>query len=162
MHMGSHHLIPNVFSALKTGLPNWFLSVVNTTTSHHFSINFTGSQSINVLFSRFSPLYTNVLTIPLLHISPVSSRFTNLEDLAFALVQTVHSWQFQRCIPLLGIVLFTHMLRAFGTVSLIKFVPRSHLQFSRNISKLSCSMTDCFDCFPLSVPLFICLLYSFL
>ena len=76
-------------------------------------------------------------------------RGINLEGLAFALVQTVHSWQFQRCIPLLGIVLFTHMLRAFRTVSLITFVLSSHLQFSRNISILSCSMTDCFDCFPI-------------
>ena len=48
---------------------------------------------------------------------------------------------------LLTMKVVTHMLRAFGTVSLIKFVQQSHSQSSRNISKLSCSMTDCFDCF---------------
>ena len=47
-------------------------------------------------------------------------------------------------VTLCGIMLFTHMLRAFGTVPLIKFVSQRPLTFSRNISKLFFAMIDCF------------------
>ena len=87
----------------------------------------------------------------------ISARY-HIIDIAWLVVP----WQFQRRIPLLGIVLLTHMLRAFGTVSLIKFVSRSHLQFSRNISKLSCSIINCFDCFPNISAIIFLLFVSFL
>ena len=111
------------------------------------------------LFSRSSPFYTNVSTILLLHISPVSSRFTNLEDLAFALVQTVHSWQFQRCIPLLGIVLFTHMLRSLEPSPSSNLFCRVTASYQETFTKLSCSMVDCLrpTVFPIIVA-YICLL----